>query len=151
MMSTLKLSIGGLALLVSLAAGCGKETTPNRDHIPELRQQLYKLQLAVVDKNRAAVDSLLSVDILDIDQNSDSLFNFVYGAGARFEFRQFGNAAITYTSNKARIDCFIMDSTALEKRPITFTLILDDDNWLFKRFEPGLPRLSDSASTDSVM
>ena len=138
------LTVGAILVLLS---ACGTKT-PSRDHIPILQQRLYELQLAVADKNRAAIDSLLSVKMLDIDQSSDSLLSFVYGPGGDFSFEQFGNYEIAYTRDKARIDCFMMDTTHAKDRPITFTLVLDDEMWLFKRFETGLPALTDT--TDLV-
>lgn len=132
--------------IIVLSAGCGVKT-PSRDHIPVLKERLYELQLAVADKNRAAIDSLLSVKMLDIDQSSDSLLSFVYGPDGNFAFEQFGNYEIAYTKDKARIDCFIMDTTHAMDRPITFTLNYDDNLWLFKRFETGLPALTDTLDT----
>ncbi|MDF1545700.1 MAG: hypothetical protein P1R58_11425 [bacterium] len=145
MKSAVKLSTVAVGLAALLVSGCGKADTPSRDHIDSLRQQVYKLQVAVAEKNRVAVDSLLSVEILDYDQDSDSLLSFVYGKDAGFSFTQFGEAEIVYTDDKARVDCFVMDSTSSHERPVTFTLVLDDDNWLFKKFEAGLPRLYDSS------
>jgi hypothetical protein len=129
--------------MIVLLVGCGVKT-PSRDHIPVLKERLYELQLAVADRNRASIDSLLSVKMLDIKQSSDSLLGLVYGPGGDFAFEQFGNYDIAYTKNKARIDCFIMDTTHAKDRPISFTLIYDDDLWLFKRFETDLPALTDT-------
>ena len=52
----------GLALIVG---GCDEEKLPSRDQIPILKQKLYALEQAVDTRNRAAIDSLLSVEILD--------------------------------------------------------------------------------------
>ena len=136
-----------VGILIVMIVACGPKT-PSRDHIPVLKQRLYELQLAVVDKNRAAIDSLLSVKMLDIKQSSDSLLSFVYGPNGDFAFEQFGNYEIAYTQDKARIDCFVMDTAHAKDRPMTFTLVLDDEMWLFKRFETGLPALTDT--TDSL-
>jgi len=125
-----------LASLALLAAGCSKET-PSRDHIPILKQRVYLLQQAVKEKNHAVIDSLLSPKILSYKQDSDSLLRFVYGLDDRFAFERFGNCEIVYTSDKARIDCFVMDSTDRKDRPIVFTFIHKHDLWLLKRFEAG--------------
>ncbi len=135
-----------LILLLASWSGC-KEKTPSRDYIPEIKNQLFKLQQAVKQKNRAAIDSLLSVDMLDEKLTSDSLLQFVYNIPERydaFEFEQFGGANIIYSFDIAQIDCFIMDSTHLKDRPIVFKLILDDKVWLFREFKEGVIETSDS-------
>ena len=125
-----------LVSLALLAAGCSQET-PSRDHIPLLKERVYLLQQAVKEKNRATIDSLLSPKILSYRQDSDSLLRFVYGPDGRFPFERFGNCEIVYTSDKARIDCFVMDSTGHTDRPIVFTFVHKHDLWLLKRFEAG--------------
>ncbi|MEA1981087.1 MAG: hypothetical protein U9N54_08960 [candidate division Zixibacteria bacterium] len=133
-------------LLLTGWSGC-KEKTPSRDNIPEIKNQLFKLQQAVKQKNRSAIDSLLSVDMLKKKLTSDSLLQFVYNIPERydaFEFEQFGGANIIYSFDIAQIDCFIMDSTHLKDRPIVFKLILDDKVWIFKEFEEGVTETSDS-------
>ncbi len=127
-----------LVVLASLAllAGCSK-VTPSRDHIPLLKERVYLLQQAVKEKNRAAIDSLLSPKILSYQQGSDSLLSFVYGSDDRFVFERFGNCEIAYTSDKARIDCFVMDNTDRTDHPIVFTFVHKHDLWLLKRFEEG--------------
>ena len=147
-MRSMKALLSTVGLLLSLGIGCTNKT-PDRDHIPVLRKKLFDLQQAVASKNRAAVDSLLSIEILEVGEDTDSLLRYVYGTDGSFSFRQFGKAEYFYTRDKARIDCFIMDSLATEDRPMTFTLILDGGRWLFKRFEPGLKRPSDTMTTDS--
>ncbi|RKX22221.1 MAG: hypothetical protein DRP35_02475 [Candidatus Zixiibacteriota bacterium] len=135
-----------LILLLASWSGC-KEKTPSRDYIPEIKNQLFKLQQAVKQKNRAAIDSLLSVEMLDEKLTSDSLLQFVYNIPERydaFEFEQFGGANIIYSFDIAQIDCFIMDSTHLKDRPIVFKLILDDKVWLFREFKEGVIETSDS-------
>jgi len=123
----------GTAILLT---ACGKEKMPNRDYIPQLRSQLNNLQIAVQERDRARIDSMLSVQILDIKENSDSLLSFVYGPSGDFAFTHFGDAEIFYTDDKARIDAYIMDSTDSRNRPVTFTLIREHGMWLLKRFEP---------------
>ena len=133
-------------LLLTCLIGC-KEKTPSRDYIPEIKNQLYKLQQAVKQKNRAAIDSLLSVDMLKKKLTSDSLLQFVYNVPERydaFEFEQFGGAGIIYSHDIAQIDCFIMDSTHQNDRPMVFKMILDDKVWLFKDFGVGVIEKFDS-------
>ena len=134
-----------LAVVLSLAGGCG-EKTPSRDHIPALRNVLYRLQVAVKDQNRAAIDSLLSVQTVSTGHSSDSLLKFVYFVDGRyFDFERFGNYDIAYTDKRARIDCYIMDSTNVADRPVTFTFALEHDLWLLKLFEVSQDRIIDTA------
>lgn len=132
-----RVSVGLLAMLLVgvVIAGCGEKKPPSRDYIPLIRTRLNDLQLAVKDRDRARIDSMLSVQILDIKQSSDSLLSFVYGPNNDFAFERFGDAEIFYTDKKARIDAYIMDSTSATDRPVTFTLVLEYDMWLLKRFE----------------
>lgn len=124
------------ALLTSFViSGCGEEAAPSRDHIPVLKKRLYELQVAVASKDRAAIDSLLSVDILSNEQSSDSLLSFVYGAGHDFGFVQFGRYEILYTDNNARINCFVMDSLSDTTRPVTFSFVNQHEMWLLSQFE----------------
>jgi len=132
------ISLTLLAALLDL--GCGDKQTVSRDHIPVIKEQFYSLQEAVKNRDTAALDSLISEDMLDDDMDADSLFSFVYGADGSFAFDRFGDYEIFYTNKKARVDCYIMDSTAVKDRPAVFTFVLDDDRWLLKRFEAGHPR-----------
>jgi len=75
-----------LSLLLSLIS-CSKKT-PSRDHIPNIKERVYLLQEAIKERNRAAVDSLLSTDILDAGQSSDSLISFCFGEGGDFGFER---------------------------------------------------------------
>ena len=86
-------------------------------------------------RNRTAIDSLLSVDILSAGESSDSLLSFVYEADGGFAFERFGDYQIYYTDELARIDCFVMDSLGDTSRPIILTLVNQYDLWLLKRFD----------------
>lgn len=129
-------SLVAAAFIACLALVSCSEKTPNRDHIPVLRQKLFELQEAVKEKNRAAIDSLLSVSILDNQQNSESLLELCYNDGGNyFFFERFGDYEIFYTNQRARIDCYVMDSTNSLDRPITLTFIHEHDLWLLKKYE----------------
>ncbi len=123
-----------LLLTFILAIGCGTEKV-SRNHFPIIKANLYKLQVAVKEKNLAQIDSLLSVKILDKKQSSDSLIKFVYGVDGSFQFRQFGNAEIIHSNNQARIDCYVMDSTGSTERPMVFFLTVEHEMWLFSAFD----------------
>ncbi len=135
-MKKLILVLRAVMAFVFLSLGC-TEKTPSREHIPVLKEKIYLLQEAVKARNRAAIDSLMTPEILSIGQSSDSLIRFVFGSNDQFAFERFGNCEIVYTSDKARIDCFIMDSTTRTDRPIVLTFVYKHDLWLLKRFEAG--------------
>lgn len=122
--------------LALLAAGCG-EKTPSRDQIPVLKKRVYLLQQAVKERDQAAIDSLLSPAILSYQQDSDSLLRLVYGPDDHFAFERFGDCEIIYTSDKARIDCYVMDSSATKDRPIVFTFEYKHKSWFLKQFQAG--------------
>jgi hypothetical protein len=131
-------------LVIGLLFACSEQPPPSREHIPILKARLFELQEAIKANNPVAIDSIMSVEALSLGLDSDSLLRFVYGPTGDFPFAQLGNANYFYTHNKARIDCYVMDSTAAMDRPVSLTFILDDELWLLKRFEPGLPELESS-------
>ena len=89
----------------------------------------------MLTRNPAAIDSVLSVKILDIGQSSDSLLNFIYGADNSFEFELFGEPVIIYTDKIAMVECYVMDSTRVKNRPLTLLFSYDNEIWLLSRFE----------------
>ncbi len=127
----------GLLASLLILGSCAEKKPPARNHIPILKARLFSLQEAVKTQNRAAINSLLSVQIFDNDQNSDSLLRLAYGPEGSFEFRQLAVGEITYTNDKARIDCFVMDSSRTRDRPLILTYVYEHDQWLLKRFEAG--------------
>lgn len=128
--------ISSVLISILIISSCG-EPVPKRNHIPVLKKNLYNLQVAVENKDRFAIDSLLSPKIFDNNQSSDSLLNFVYGGNDLFLFKQFGNAEIVYTIERAQITCFIMDSTVQSDRPFIINYIYEHDLWLVTSFEIG--------------
>jgi hypothetical protein len=133
MKSSISVAIAFVALL--FVESC-TEKTPDRNHIPVLKQQVYRLQEAVKERNSAAIDSLLSPKILRNNQNSDSLLHFVYGDDQSTTFSQFGNCEIAYTKDQAIINCVVLDGHGEVVRPITFVLELQQDLWLFTQYFP---------------
>ena len=131
-----------IAFLIGMGAGlsgCGEEGPPSRDQIPVLRRDLFALEEGIRHRNRAEIDSLLSVKILDAGQGSDSLLAFVYGPDNAFPFFRLGNYDIFYTEQMALINCFIMDSSENDDRPVKLTYSREDTLWLLKQFGPGDP------------
>ncbi len=134
-MKIMRLSI--LVILLLALVSCGKKKTPSRDHIPEIKERVYLLQEAIKDQNRAAIDSLLSTDILDAGQNSDSLISFCFGSDGSFGFERLGNCVIAYTNKNAEARGFVMDSTEAEERPVRLMWVYQHDMWLLSHFEMG--------------
>ncbi len=135
---TIKVTVVLVLAMVMIYGGCEKKS-PKRDQIPLLKEKVFGLQEAVKAENRAAIDSMLSVKIIDNGQSSDSLLSFVYGPDRSFAFERFGNCEIIYTNDKARIECWVMDSTSQQDRPVTFFMALQKDMWLFTSFQQGNP------------
>ncbi len=149
-MRTSRAYLTGLLAALLILGSCAEKKPPARNHIPVLKARLFSLQEAVKAQNRAAIDSLLSVQILDKDQNSDSLLRFAYGPDGGFEFRQFAVGEITYTNDDARIGCFIMDSSRTRDRPLILTYVYQHDQSLLKGFEPGKLETERDDTPDSI-
>ena len=136
-----------LVSMIAIIVGCGGEETPSRDYYPVLNRLVYELQVAVADSNRAAIDSLMSADILDKNLSSDSLISFAYGTQGDYDFQAFGNCVIVHTDERAQIDCYVMDTTMRNERPIRFIFERDDTLWLLTDFKTP----TDTVYSDSVM
>ncbi len=123
-----------LALLPALV-GCQGDKLPSRDQIPILRQTLGNLERAIASRSTPAIDSLASIDLLDLGLSSDSLLGLVYGPHREFSFVRLGNYEIFYNREMSVIDCEIQDSSNQPGRPIKLYFKLDDKRWLLTRFE----------------
>jgi len=131
-MMRLLLIFGLLSVLISCS-----QKTPSRNHIPDIKERVFLLQEAIKDRNQAAIDSLLSTDILDNGQSSDSLISYCFGPDGDFGFERLGNCVIAYTNDNAEARCFVMDSTGAEDRPLRLMWKHQHDMWLLSRFEMG--------------
>jgi hypothetical protein len=130
--------------MVVAIVGC-KEKSPPRNQIPILKETLYRLQTAVKDLNRASLDSLLSVKMLEYHQNGDSLLAIAHGSDNSFSFERFGEAVFLYTGDNAQIECFVMDSTSRRDRPIRIHMIREGKGWLMSHYS-----FPDSDAGDSI-
>ncbi len=139
MFARVALALAASAIVLLSCFGCEEERAPSRDQIPVIREVVFKIQEAVKAENLAAIDSLLSVKILDIDQSSDSLLTVAYGEDGMFSFAQFDLVSSSYVRDKARVNCVIVDSEGNRGMPIEFTLVFEHKKWLLKRFEVGSP------------
>ncbi|HWR84301.1 MAG TPA: hypothetical protein VN285_13465 [Candidatus Deferrimicrobium sp.] len=127
----------GTVILLAWLVGACTEKSPPRELIPVLKQAVYQLQEAVKTRDRTAIESLLSSDLVSNGQDADSLLRFAFGQSGGFQFERFGNCEYVFTRDKARIDCYVMDSTARKDRPAVLTFVHQRDRWLLKRFESG--------------
>lgn len=131
----LVLALGGM-----LAFACN-ERYPKRDYMAAIKDEFNRLQIALKDGNRGALDSLASRDMIDDGMSIDSLVGFISGPSHERAFDRFGKYEIIYNDKKARIDCSLVDSAGQNYLPVTLTFIREKDNWRLKRFEPGRPPL----------
>jgi hypothetical protein len=123
-----------LSLVLTLI-GCRGDKLPSRDQIPVLRQTLGNLERAIASRSTTAVDSLASIDLLDLGLSSDSLMSLVYGPNRDFSFSRLGNYEIFYNREMSVISCEIQDSSDRPGRPIKLYYKLDGTRWLLTRFE----------------
>lgn len=128
-----------IVMAALVLSGCGSQELPSRDQIPILRQRVYALEEGIRTRSRAGIDSLLSTDILDVKESSDSLLKFVYGSDERFPFKRLGDHTIFFSKDIGVVDCFIMDSTENHDRPLRLKYKLDGKLWLLTEFQPGHP------------
>ncbi|MEK7774899.1 MAG: hypothetical protein AAB305_03335 [Candidatus Zixiibacteriota bacterium] len=110
-----------------------------------MKETLYRLQLAVKDRNRASLDSLLSIEMLRYNQNGDSLIAKAYGNDNAIAFERFGEAVFLYTGDNAQIECWVMDSTSRRDNPIRIHMIREGKRWLVSHYS-----IPDSAAGDST-
>jgi hypothetical protein len=127
-----------VALAGMLAFACN-ERYPKRDYMAAIKGEFNRLQIALRDRNRAALDSLASRDMIDEGMSIDSLVRFVSGPSHQRAFERFGKYEIMYNDKKARIDCSLVDSAGQNYLPVTLTFVREKDDWRLKRFEPGRP------------
>jgi len=130
------------AVWLGIWAGCSEEKLPSRDEIPILRERVYQLEQAVLRRSPAAIDSLASSEILEAGLSSDSLLNFVYGAGDDFKFAKFDKYSIFYDNKIAVVSCVIADSAGETVRPVKLVYRKYDKAWLLTSFQA----VSDTAS-----
>lgn len=146
------LTIGLLSLMAAAFVACDEmkkeEDTPSRDHVLVLKNCLVQLQEAVLTRDRMAIDSLMAGELKSQDNAVDSLLYFVYGPGLDYPLVQFGNYDILYYEDRARIDCFIQDSSLTMDRPVEFTYLLTEDTlWYLKSFKvPEKPAIAEDTS-----
>lgn len=134
----MRTAICGLLAVLGLAACSGEDKPPTRDQYPIVNARVFSLQTAVVERNRAGIDSLLAAEILDLGENADSLLGYVYGPSQDRPFGRFNIRGIIQTHKIARVDCDLID-TAGHVMPPTLSLtyqLYDDSLWLLKRFGP---------------
>jgi hypothetical protein len=137
-MQILRLQVRLLVLCLSLVwLSCGKVKTPSRDQIPIIKERFTQLQEGIYNKDKAALDSLMHVNILKKNLSSDSLLNFIYGPDNEAKFETFGRAEIVYTDDYARIESALNDSSGQNVRPMTFTFAYEGEQWLLIDFKAG--------------
>jgi hypothetical protein len=118
-----------------LVFSCSREKNPPRDEIPLIKDTMGYFELAVKDKNVAAMDSLMSNDAAKLGYSARSILSEVYPDSAESTFFSFGKRSFAYTKDKAAVNCFIMADSTDSGRPVEITLVKSHDRWLVKRFD----------------
>jgi hypothetical protein len=129
------LAVLAIFLSIGLAPSCSQEKLPSRDEIPILRKNFFALQQAVLNKNRGAIDSLTSAQIVEKGESADSLLSLVYGPNGDFAFKEFSDYSIFFGNNVAVISCKISDSSGTVNIPAKFTYKKYDKSWLLAEFK----------------
>jgi len=124
---------------LTLLIGCDEQKPPSRDQIPVLRQRLFDLGQAIAARSAPALDSMMSVDILDYGLSSDSLLRFIYGPQFDNPFMSLGDYRILYNDNIAVIECYAMDTSGQAGQPVKLLFKSEDDIWLLTKFESFNP------------
>jgi len=146
MMRTFVSVVLSMSLVLALAC-CRGEKLPSRDQIPVLRQTLGNLERALAARSAVAIDSMASVDMVELGLSSDSLMGLVYGPERNFSFVRLGNYEIFYDRERSVIDCEIQDSSKAPGRPIKLYFKLDGKRWLLTRFEVAKRDSADVSDT----
>jgi hypothetical protein len=122
-------------LLILLGLSCSREKNPPRDEIPLIKDTMGYFELAVKDKNVAAMDSLMSDDAAGLGYSAQKILSEIYPDSAASTFYSFGKRSFAYTKDKAAVDCFIMADSTDVGRPVSITLVKSQNKWLIKRFD----------------
>ncbi|MFH2035695.1 MAG: hypothetical protein ABIJ45_04775 [Candidatus Zixiibacteriota bacterium] len=120
--------------LVVLLTGACVEKAPSRDEIPLIKSLLKDFETAVVEKNSARMDSLMTAEAVELGYSSDKILKGVYDTESE-SFYKFGGLDITYLPKKGLVKFQIMADSADTGRPAEITLIKKGDRWLVKKFD----------------
>lgn len=112
------------------------EKVPSRDEIPLIKGLLGKFQTAIMEKNRAAIDSLMYFEAVELGYSSQKILEDVYGVDNDRQFYGFGGKEIIYVDDKGSVKCtLVADTTKGEGLPAEITIIKKGNSWLVKRFD----------------
>ncbi len=133
-MQTAAHSLAVLFFLVVLAISCAKEKLPARTEIPLIKAAISQVETAVRERNRPALDSLMSVRMLDKNLTSDSLLSFVWGSIPIQRFARFSDCDISFTNTSAQCNCQITDDAGKTNGGIRLLFSYEDKRWLLLEF-----------------
>ena len=131
--------------VIAFTLSCA-DKTPDRNYIPIIKDRLYLVQEAFRSRNTAALDSLVADNLKDDTASFKNMVRLIYGSDGSFTFQRFGDCEIAYVDNAARADCFSVDATGRQGRPLTVTFERNGKSWLLKRIQENK---QDSASVGS--
>jgi len=116
-------------------AGC-QEETPSRDEIPHIKDLIGSFETALKDRNTAAIDSLLSAQILEENLNSSIIIEKIYERTEEDSLYSLGSREFFYIKDRAVVNAnVISSSTDSTGPPVEITLMKSGDQWLIKNIE----------------
>lgn len=125
--------------------GCEFKKNISRDEIPNIKETIVALEIAIKARHLTYLDSLLSSDAAEAGTTAQSILDFVYSDGLT-EFVGFTEKQIFFRGNAARIDCKITGPDGPTK-DVTITMRKQGEVWFVKRIES---KVDDALKDDSL-
>lgn len=117
-----------------LISSCSEKKLPARAEIPLIKVAISRIEGAVRDRNQAALDSLMSIQMLERNLTSDSLISFVWGQIPIQRFARFSDCDIRFTNANAQCNCLITDDIGASNGGIQLQFSYEDKRWLLFQF-----------------
>jgi len=110
------------------------EKNPPRDEIPSIKNSLALFQMALTERNMAAIDTLLAPEADENGLNYQSALDLAYNSGQDTAFHSFGGREFFFTGKRAVVTCSIKNKPSDSGRPVEIQLRKKKDRWLISGF-----------------